>query len=127
MGVAFSDDATVSRVDDCKGLEPPGERREHMRCPGLQIADETVIVAVGHVVEILHAEMSVIFCASANCVGTNVAEAEVANQALLFEFGKDSRGSSMEPSDGAAIPPTPRLTTSSASSVEVAEIVMNGI
>ena len=53
-----------------------------------RLVDEGVIVAVGDVVEILHADDVGNLLRLCQLAGSDVAEAEMANQALLLEFGE---------------------------------------
>ena len=55
---------------------------------GCEVVDEGVIAALGDVVEILHADDLGDRLRLCQLRGSDVAEAEMANQALMLEFGK---------------------------------------
>ena len=68
-----------------------------------------------YVVEILNANDLGDFLGFAELRGTDVAHADVTNQSLAFQFREHSNGFLDRAFDGSIIPPTRRLTTSSAS------------
>ena len=120
--------AAASSADDCRGVKPPERKERHIGYASTcKIIDKAVVMAVRHVVQVLHADDLRNRLSLRQLIRTDVAQTEVANQALRLSSASTVSGSSIDPSDGPMFPPTRRLTTSSAVQSEISQIIVDGI
>ena len=116
-------------MDDCSGVKPPQREIGHVRdALGGQRINQAVVMAAGDIIQVLHAHDRSDPTAFRNLRGGDVAETEVADQALLLQLGEHRKrrfnrsfGGRMDIKHGPEVDDVQHLEA------EVAQVVMDGL